>query len=312
MKDGEIVETGTYQELLEKHDSEFFRLTLSKKTKKPAAAGATQAEEKVEGTKEEEEEKEEESDKESEADPEEDPEDQTIDAEKKLDGTTDKIDSDSKKEGGEGPPKELSPEETAAKEEKALRLTAAKKLDAENRKTKKGALTGQEIRSTGAVPGRVYKDYLTAGGCCALMSTVIIYIIAQTLVQVNDWWLTSWSTQRFNDYLNNLQYIYIYGGLSLVTGVMTFMRGFAFSKFTLGAALSLHRKLIQSLMKTPMSWFDITPSGRIINRCTKDQDDVDTTLPFTIQFAFGNLLQLFSIMILVNFLKNLWIALFYL
>jgi ABC-type multidrug transport system fused ATPase/permease subunit len=62
-------------------------------------------------------------------------------------------------------------------------------------------------------------------------------------------------------------------------------------------------------MRTPMSWYDATPSGRIVNRCTKDQDDIDVNLPFTIQIAFGNILQLVFVICMIGVITPLFLIL---
>lgn len=52
-------------------------------------------------------------------------------------------------------------------------------------------------------------------------------------------------------------------------------------------------------MKTPLSWFDITPTGRILARTTKDQDDLDNNLSYNVQFALQQFfILLFSIILI--------------
>ena len=53
-------------------------------------------------------------------------------------------------------------------------------------------------------------------------------------------------------------------------------------------------------MHTPLSWFDVTPTGRIISRATKDQDDLDNNLAFNVQFSTQNLLILFSSIVIIS------------
>ncbi len=41
---------------------------------------------------------------------------------------------------------------------------------------------------------------------------------------------------------------------------------------TLNAAMKLHEKMLSGIMRSPMSFFDTTPLGRILNRFSKDID----------------------------------------
>ena len=40
----------------------------------------------------------------------------------------------------------------------------------------------------------------------------------------------------------------------------------------MGGNLKIHKKMLNSIMLSPMAFFDVTPSGRILNRFTKDLD----------------------------------------
>lgn len=48
----------------------------------------------------------------------------------------------------------------------------------------------------------------------------------------------------------------------------------------------MHEQLVSSLLRAPMSFFHTTPTGRIINRLTKDTADIDRNLAGNLAFAF--------------------------
>lgn len=58
--------------------------------------------------------------------------------------------------------------------------------------------------------------------------------------------------------------------------------------------------MINSLLKTPLSWFDVTPTGRILARTIKDQYELDNTLPYNLQGSTQNLLVLASAIVLIS------------
>jgi ABC-type multidrug transport system fused ATPase/permease subunit len=48
----------------------------------------------------------------------------------------------------------------------------------------------------------------------------------------------------------------------------------------------MHEALLGSLLRAPMSFYHTTPTGRIINRLTKDTSDIDRNLAGNLSFAF--------------------------
>ena len=70
-----------------------------------------------------------------------------------------------------------------------------------------------------------------------------------------------------------------------MVGIFIYLKGRFFANFIVSSSRVVQRRLINALMQTPLSWFDVTPTGRIIARATKDQDDLDNNLAFNVQFS---------------------------
>lgn len=86
-----------------------------------------------------------------------------------------------------------------------------------------------------------------------------------------------------------------------------YIKGYVFAKFILSTSKVIQRQLIQALIHSPLSWFDVTPTGRILARTTKDQDDLDNSLSFNVQNAAQNLFVLFASIILVSIATPLYL-----
>lgn len=46
----------------------------------------------------------------------------------------------------------------------------------------------------------------------------------------------------------------------------------------IAAAAKLHQHLLNNVLRLPMSFFDVNPTGRILSRFSKDIDDIDKTI----------------------------------
>ena len=70
----------------------------------------------------------------------------------------------------------------------------------------------------------------------------------------------------------------IYAALGISLTFTFFTSGATVGLLTYSASKTLHRIAITSVMRAPMSYFETTPIGRIMNRFSKDIDTIDNTL----------------------------------
>ncbi len=75
-------------------------------------------------------------------------------------------------------------------------------------------------------------------------------------------------------------YILVFFILVFIVNILFYIRGIIFAHFAVKSGDRFNFNLLFVLLKSPMSWYDVTPSGRILARVTKDQDDIDLMLPF--------------------------------
>lgn len=67
----------------------------------------------------------------------------------------------------------------------------------------------------------------------------------------------------------------------------------------INAARKLHMALLENKFHTPQSFYDTTPTGRVINRFSKDIFVVDEVIPPTILMFLGTFFSSLSTMIVI-------------
>lgn len=130
-------------------------------------------------------------------------------------------------------------------------------------------------------------------------------LLAQCARVASDWWLGEWSSNGFN--LPENTYIWIYSIISIVVGALLYVKGIFFAKFIISTSRVIQRQLIKTLLKSPLSWFDVTPTGRILARTTKDQDDLDNSLSFNVQNSAQNIFILLASVLLISLATPLYL-----
>ncbi|KAJ4947567.1 hypothetical protein JOQ06_009602 [Pogonophryne albipinna] len=171
-------------------------------------------------------------------------------------------------------------------------------------------LVVKEVATEGVVPWRVYHEYCKAAGgyfICFLTLLNIVLLIGSTAF--SNWWLSFWlgqgdgSSNRTSssqgDISKNpdLQYYQtIYGIMVAAMILLAMIKCFFWTWVTLTAASKLHNSMFKKIFSSPMSFFDTTPAGRILNRFSKDQEEVDCVLPLNMDpFLQFSLMVTFTI-----------------
>ncbi|XP_066459128.1 ATP-binding cassette sub-family C member 5 isoform X1 [Eleutherodactylus coqui] len=178
-------------------------------------------------------------------------------------------------------------------------------------KKEDGQLMQIEEKGKGSVPWSVYGVYIqAAGGPFAFFVIMALFVLNVGSTAFSNWWLGYWIKQGSGNtsvLLNNetvvsssmkdnphvLYYTGIYALSMVVMLILKAVRGVVFVKGTLRASSKLHDELFRRILRSPMKFFDTTPTGRILNRFSKDMDEVDVRLPFQAEMFVQNVILVF-------------------
>ncbi|KAF6033652.1 ABCC10 [Bugula neritina] len=163
-----------------------------------------------------------------------------------------------------------------------------------------GGAIVEEEKDSGTVKLHIYRLYLAAVGTALSLIILLSLFLMQGSKNVTDWWLSYWisnapdsSADLSSNVSSNVTfYLEVYGGLAVGNTVFTLFRAFVFAYGGLCAAARLHDKLLGVVTLAPVSFFDTTSTGRIINRFSSDVYTVDDSLPFIANILLS---QIFSI-----------------
>ncbi|CAF1664496.1 unnamed protein product [Rotaria magnacalcarata] len=190
-----------------------------------------------------------------------------------------------------------------------------------------------ETKQEGIVKWNVYLSYLRAG-VGAILGVILILIIfstQQTVAIYSNWWLVAWSNEEnrrhqnvthcmstqdnktdkirgFNDTEWNThrnQRFYVFSVLVSILCFLILIRAVVCRLICLNAVRVLHNQMFKRIIRCPISFFDMNPVGRILNRFTSDVAAADDSLPMTVFECLSCLSQVLGAIILVGLL-NPW------
>eukprot|EP00981_Chlorochromonas_danica_P011662 scaffold4203_cov166-Ochromonas_danica.AAC.8 len=158
-------------------------------------------------------------------------------------------------------------------------------------------IMSKEERAEGAVGLSVYRDYLLEArrpGLLLLMTLAFLVANASTILQ--QYVVAAWTGDVFYRKHSLLFYLKGVAGMASSVAGFTFLRTYLFTLIGASASSSLHAKMVSRLLSAPLHYFESTPVGRIVQRFSKDLDQVDQQLPGSMGQLFASSLQIVASM----------------
>ncbi|XP_010542532.1 PREDICTED: ABC transporter C family member 7-like [Tarenaya hassleriana] len=196
--------------------------------------------------------------------------------------------------------------------------------DEENREEESGQIVQEEEREKGRVGFDVYRKYLTLGygGGALIPFILLVQILFQLLNIGSNYWMACVTpvSKGEESPVKGSTLISVYVALAIASSLCILVRATLVAMIGFQTATELFNQMHLCIFRAPMSFFDSTPTGRILNRASTDQSVADLRLPnqfATVAVAAINILGIIGVMgqvawpILVVFIPVVAICVWY-
>ncbi|KAI7874015.1 hypothetical protein K492DRAFT_241064 [Lichtheimia hyalospora FSU 10163] len=170
-----------------------------------------------------------------------------------------------------------------------LRRASLAPLSNQPRKTQsdgKDRLTTTEESAKGGVSKQVYKEYIKACSATGVVMVIGFQMLTQAAQVGTNVWLEQWSSNNQREQSNHNVWFYlgVYAAIGWSGMIFSVVQSLIlWIRCAIRSARTLHNNMLNGVIHSPMSFFDTTPLGRILNRFSQDQYTVDATLPRVFQ-----------------------------
>ncbi|KAF5918368.1 hypothetical protein HPG69_011808 [Diceros bicornis minor] len=196
------------------------------------------------------------------------------------------------------------------------RSSTAELQKAGARKEDAWRLVEADKAQTGQVKLSVYWDYMKAIGLVLSFLSIFLFVCNHVASLVSNYWLSLWTDDPIvNGTQEHTQVrLGVYGALGILqagpspvaefnarvsVGVSVFGYSMAVSIGGILASRRLHLDLLHNVLRSPMSFFERTPSGNLVNRFSKELDTVDSMIPQVIKMFMGSLFNVVGACVII-------------
>ncbi|KAG9465092.1 hypothetical protein GDO78_018923, partial [Eleutherodactylus coqui] len=165
-----------------------------------------------------------------------------------------------------------------------------------------GKLTEADVALTGRVKLSVYLEYCRMMGKWYLLMCAVFFIIQQLSALGHNYWIGLWAddppvngTQQ-----NTSMRLAVYSILGIIQALCIFIAAATTFIGGVSVSLQLHSKLLHSILRSPMSFFERTPSGNLTNRFAKEMDTIDNAVPQILMLFILTTLIILEILLIIT------------
>ncbi|XP_077499037.1 multidrug resistance-associated protein 1-like [Amblyomma americanum] len=172
--------------------------------------------------------------------------------------------------------------------------------------TKPGQLVEDEGFHIGKVDYEIYRYYLSRFGHAMFSLVLLGYGACRAFDLLSSVWISNWSEEVLQEGATNSTTaangwrLTIYGLLGICQGTCIFFGTLILGLCGLAASSSLHDETLSRLVRAPMSFFDTTPLGRMLNRFSKDLDQADMQIAIVVDSLLEMLTDVLGILLLIT------------
>ncbi|CAD5234455.1 unnamed protein product [Bursaphelenchus xylophilus] len=165
----------------------------------------------------------------------------------------------------------------------------------ENNNDDKEDLSREEEEDLGMknISKDIYLEYIEAAGGFVVFSLLLVVFVVNVGANIfGTFWLSKWmkdvhgTSQTGNhtslaDDSSLNYYATVYVVSIAVLFVSGLIKAMVFVKLSIKASSNLHLRMLKSVLHGVVKFFDVTPTGQVLNRFSKDLDEIDVKLPFS-------------------------------
>ncbi|XP_044158857.1 multidrug resistance-associated protein 1-like [Bufo gargarizans] len=164
-----------------------------------------------------------------------------------------------------------------------------------------GKLTEADVALTGRVKLSVYLEYCRIMGKWYLLMCAVFFILQQLSALGHNYWIGLWADDPIvnGTQQNTSMRLTVYSILGVVQVVCIFIASATIIVGGVSVSRQLHSQLLYSILRSPLSFFERTPSGNLTNRFAKEMDTIDNTIPQMLMMFIMMTLTILEILLVI-------------
>jgi ATP-binding cassette, subfamily C (CFTR/MRP), member 1 len=170
----------------------------------------------------------------------------------------------------------------------------------------------KEFSEQGKVKWDVYGEYAKNSNLVAVFIYIVTLVGAQTAQVAGSVWLKKWA--EYNSETNGNPkigyYLGIYFAIGIGSSALVVVQTLILWIFcSIQASKKLHERMAIAIFRSPMSFFETTPAGRILNRFSSDIYRIDEVLARTFNMLFINCARSLFTLVVISWSTPAFVAL---